>query len=327
MSGFKKAQRTAVKLKVLAMGPSGAGKTFGALKLAEAIAPQKVAVIDSENDRSGYYADDVSFDALSLSDHRPVAYINAIKQATDAGYEVVVIDSLTHAWQNVLDRKEQYDRDNPKSNSFTNWKMFSAEWDKLVRYILDCPVHVIATARSKQAYEQTSDGNGKKQVKKMGMAPVIREGTEYEFALVFDVLPSHKAQAIKDNTGLFDRDETQMWDLCDGSVARLLQSWLATAKPAPVKATAIADSVGEDTASDGDAPTDKQREFLSRLMRSHVFTDDERAHVEANTTSKARAKAAIEWAQKQIDKRKAAEIAAQQDAETETVDREPGEEG
>jgi hypothetical protein len=239
MTGFKRAQRTAVKIKALVMGPSGAGKTLGALMMGQGLVsgPDRLALIDSENDRSGYYADDVAFDALSLTEHTPKAYMAALQSAVDAGYEVVILDSLTHAWQNVLDRKEQYDRNNPRSNSFTNWKLFSAEWDKLVRAVLEAPVHVIATARSKQAYEQVEQ-DGKKQVKKMGMAPIIREGTEYEFALVFDVLPSHKAQAIKDNTGKFDRDETKLWDLCDGTVVRELKAWMAGAKPAAPKVTA-----------------------------------------------------------------------------------------
>jgi hypothetical protein len=239
MSTFTRAQRTAVKIKALLMGPSGAGKTLGALKMAEGLVsgPDKIAVVDSENDRASYYADAVAFDALSLTDHKPTRYIEAIDAAIAAGYEVVVIDSLTHAWQNVLDRKEAFDRQNPRSNGFTNWKLFSAEWDKLVRYLLDSPVHIIATARSKQAYEQTEQ-DGKKKVTKMGMAPVIREGTEYEFALVFDILPSHKAQAIKDNTGKFDTDETQLWDLVDGSVAKALKAWMAGAKPAAPKVTA-----------------------------------------------------------------------------------------
>jgi ATP-dependent protease Clp ATPase subunit len=66
MSGFKKAQRTAVKLKTLVIGPSGGGKTLGALSLASGLAPGKVAVIDSENDRASYYADAIDFDGKQL---------------------------------------------------------------------------------------------------------------------------------------------------------------------------------------------------------------------------------------------------------------------
>ena len=52
---FKRATRTAVKLKVLVTGPSGSGKTLGSLFVADGIAPGRVAIIDSENDRASYY--------------------------------------------------------------------------------------------------------------------------------------------------------------------------------------------------------------------------------------------------------------------------------
>lgn len=244
---FKRAARQAVKLKTLTIGPSGSGKTLGSLRVASAIAPGKVALIDSENDRSSYYADALEFDSLSLSSHKPDDYINAIQAAIDAGYQAVIIDSLSHAWQNVLDRKGKHDRDNPRSNGYTNWKIFGAEWEKLIRFILDAPIHVFATSRSKQAYELITNDNGKKTPEKLGMAPQIREGTEYEYALVFDLLPSHKARVTKDNTGRFDKGEGVLWDLCDGSVGAELRDWLAgavpVARPTPETCAAIDDAI------------------------------------------------------------------------------------
>jgi len=242
---FTKAVRHAVKLKILNTGPSGSGKTLGSLRLAEALAPGKVALLDSENDRSSYYADRIDFDVMSLPDSKPDTYLLGLQAAVEAGYGVVVIDSLSHAWQNVLDRKEAYDRANPRSNSYTNWKLFSAEWDRFIRAILDAPIHVIATARSKQAYEQ-AEVDGKKKVLKLGLAPTIREGTEYEFALHFDLNEQHSADVKKDNTGKFD-DPTKVWDLCNGSVAVPLKAWLAgavaVAKPTLETAAKIDDAI------------------------------------------------------------------------------------
>jgi hypothetical protein len=88
---------------------------------------------------------------------------------------------------------------------------------------------VIATARSKQAYEQT-DQDGKKKVVKLGMSPTIRDGTEYEFALHFDLNEAHKAEPKKDNTRKFG-DASKLWDLCDGSVASELRDWMESATP------------------------------------------------------------------------------------------------
>lgn len=228
---FKKAERAKVRLKVLLTGPSGAGKTKGALYLAQGLNAGPVAAIDSENDRMLYYAEEFDFAHLSLADIGPLtpaAYTKAVQAAIDGGFQCVIIDSLHHAWQDVLDRKEAYDSANPKSNGFANWKKFSREWDTFVRFLLTAPIHVIATSRSKQEY-QIIDNGDRKRVAKLGMNPTIREGTEYEFALVFDLMLSHVAHCTKDNTGLFGTDPEQTWDLKSKAVATDINNWLSSA--------------------------------------------------------------------------------------------------
>jgi hypothetical protein len=234
---FQRAQRTQAKLNCLIMGPSGSGKTVGALALGSHIQPGKIALIDSEHGRSTYYADQYAFDVLALERMRPSDYIAALDAAVAAGYGLVIIDGLSHAWQDTLDRKEAYDRAHPTSNSYTNWKLFGREWEQLVAHLLETPVHLIATARSKQAYELVSDADNKKRPIKLGLQPTIREGTEYEFALVFDLLPSHRARATKDNLGIFS-DEEVLWDLCDPKVGEGIARWLSAGKPAVVKPAA-----------------------------------------------------------------------------------------
>jgi hypothetical protein len=273
---FQRAQRTAVKLKILVTGPSGSGKTLGSLKLAEGLAPQKIAVLDAENDRASYYADHVEFDVVSLPDAQPRTYQTAMQAAVDAGYQVVIIDSISHAWQNVLDRKTEFERANPKSNSYTNWKLFGGEWDAFIRAILDLPAHVIATARSKQDYEQT-EVDGKKKVLKLGLAPQIREGTDYEFALHFDVNEEHKVQVRKDNTFLFG-DERAVWDLTNGSLVKPLLGWLASAKPVAKPTTATAAAIDEALAALPESQQGRARRKWAG-MRSKGVTEEEAQEV------------------------------------------------
>lgn len=230
---FQRATRRSVKIKMLLKGPTGAGKTFGALHIADGIAPGKIVLIDSEHDRSNYYADVLPFDNLSLTTFHPKAYIEAIHAAVAAGYEVLIIDSLSHCWLDLLERKDAYDKANPRSNQWTNWALFGEEWDDLIRTILEAPIHVICTARSKMAHEQV-EVSGKKQVMKLGLAPQLRENTEYEFSIAFDVEQTtdkrHPAQVSKDNTNLLS-EAGKVWNLVDGSVPALIRQWLATAKP------------------------------------------------------------------------------------------------
>ncbi|GAB1345059.1 AAA family ATPase [Gemmatimonas sp.] len=229
---FQRATRRRVKIKMLLKGPTGSGKTYGALHVADGLAPGKIVLLDSEHDRSEFYADVVPFDRAPLEEHTPKSYIAHIRAAVDAGYEVIIVDSLSHCWMNVLERKDAYDKANPRSNQWTNWGLFGAEWDELMRTILEVPAHIICTARSKMAHEQVEQG-GRKQVVKLGLAPQLRDNTEYEFAICFDVEQTtdrrHPAQVSKDNTNLLS-EPGKVWDLADGAVPALIRKWMETAR-------------------------------------------------------------------------------------------------
>ena len=70
--------------------------------------------------------------------------------------------------------------------------------------MLASPCHIIATMRSKTEYLQTENERGYKEIKKVGMAPVQREGMDYEFGTVFDLGVDHNATVSKDRTRIFD---------------------------------------------------------------------------------------------------------------------------
>ncbi len=233
---FTRAARHAVKLKIGIDGPSGSGKTLGALALARGITNGgRIAVADSENDSASLYSDQFEFDRVVIPDANPETYKAIIDAAVAAGYDALVIDSISHAWLTVLAEKEEYDRRNPKSNQWTNWRLFGPKWDGLIAHILHAPIHVIATMRSKQAYEQVDTG-GKKQVVKLGLQPQVRDGAEYEFGIVFSVDQSHQAEATKDRTRLFAGRQV---DLTSPALHQELVAWMnagGEAPPAPAPA-------------------------------------------------------------------------------------------
>jgi hypothetical protein len=204
MSGFKKAQRKKVKIKLGITGPSGSGKTYSALEIATGLGG-KIAVIDTENGSASLYSDRFEFDTLELrAPFTTEKYIEAINDAVKAGYDVLIIDSLSHAWNGeggILDRKGAMD--SRGGNSFTNWAKFTPEQEKFISALLHSDIHLIAAIRSKQDYVLTDNGKGKSAPQKVGLAPVQREGMEYELSVVFDVAMNHEAQTSKDRTGLF----------------------------------------------------------------------------------------------------------------------------
>jgi hypothetical protein len=227
---FQRAVRTRKPLKVCVTGPAGAGKTLAALTLADAInaavgGENPLAVIDTENNSASLYSDVFTFDALDLRPpYTSKAYAEAIGAARRAGYKVAVIDSLSHQWDGpggILQRKAEADMA-PKANGWTNWQSFGRENATFYSGLLQSPLHMVCTLRSKMAYEQIIGGDGRKSVQKLGMAPIARDGSEYEFDLVFDLDANHVANVSKDRTRQFDG---QSWDLTDTDTARRLLDW------------------------------------------------------------------------------------------------------
>jgi hypothetical protein len=185
----------------------------------------RVAVIDTENESASYYADRYEFDTVSVPDAEAKTLAGTITAAVEGGYDALVIDSLSHFWLAILAAKDQYQIDNPRANNWTAWGLpqFGPLWDKVMRHILNAPIHIIATMRSKQAHEQVEE-NGKKKVVKLGMQAQVRDGADYEFGLVFAVNMAHRAEASKDRTHLFEVGE--LVDLTDPKLHKRLVKWM-----------------------------------------------------------------------------------------------------
>lgn len=194
------AQRKKAKIKMGIQGPSGSGKTMGALLTAFGLCGDwsKIAVIDTENHSADLYAHLGSYNVLSLSaPFTPERYTSALEICEKSGIEVVIIDSVTHEWENLLDYHTSL-----QGNSFTNWGKVTPRHNDFVQKILQSSCHIISTIRTKQDYV-LSDKNGKMVPEKVGLKSVQRDGLEYEFTLVFDLDMKNHATASKDRTGLF----------------------------------------------------------------------------------------------------------------------------
>lgn len=188
---FVKATKYASRLRLALAGPSGAGKTYTALTLACALAGGKpVAVIDTERGSASKYAltkdgQGFEFDVMELTNYHPQRYIDAIHEAEQAGYAVLVIDSLTHAWNSVggvLEIVDNAAKRSQSKNTFNAWGEGTKIQNQLIDAITRSNMHIICTMRSKTEYviEQV---NGKNMPRKVGMAPIQRQDIEYEYDL------------------------------------------------------------------------------------------------------------------------------------------------
>lgn len=232
MSAFKKATKKKTKLRAAFFGPSGAGKTFSMLRVANGLGG-KIAVIDSETRSASKYADRFDFDVVDLGvadqdlpkelwERNIDAYIAAIKMAH--GYDVLIIDSLTHAWQELLEEIDKLAATKFRGNTWSAWSEGTPKQKALIEAILSFPGHVLASMRSKTAWEQEKDEKtGKSKPVRVGLSPEQRQGIEYEFDMLIEISVDHYARILKDRSGKF---QDKIIDRPGEELGRDLAEWL-----------------------------------------------------------------------------------------------------
>ncbi|WP_272691485.1 ATP-binding protein [Providencia sp. PROV132] len=224
---FAKALRKKAKLRLALTGPSGSGKTYGALEIAKGLGG-KTALIDTEKGSASLYSDRFNFDVLELDPpFTPERFIEAIGAAQEAGYDNLIIDSITHEWSGsggCLELLDGLAKAKYRGNTWSAWSEITPRHNAFLDAILRSDLHIIATMRSKTETAQVDKGNGKKGVDKLGMKSEQRDGVEYEFTTVLDLNhETHTAMASKDRTGLFSNAEvTQL----NESTGKKLMDWL-----------------------------------------------------------------------------------------------------
>ena len=232
---IRKARRSATKVRVLLTSPSGGGKTFGALLLAKGLGGRTV-VIDTEEGSSDLYDELHEFDVIDLKPpFTPERYVEAISAAEAAGYEVIVVDSVTHCWSGkggCLELVDDIAKAQFRGNTWSAFSVITPRWRAFVDAILRSSAHIICTGRSKTETAQVED-HGKKKVAKLGMKLEARDGLEYEFTTVLDLVhDGHYATVSKDRTGIFSGDPKPI----TVETGKRLAEWLAGAEPAPAPA-------------------------------------------------------------------------------------------
>ena len=229
---FKPATKSQARLRLGLLGPAGAGKTYSALRIASVLGT-RIAVIDTEHGSASKYANEPGmppFDVLELDTFSPQTYIDALKAAEQAGYEVCIVDSLSHAWMGKDGALEMVDKAAKRSgsgNSYTAWRDVTPIHNAMVEALLQSRCHLIVTLRVKMEYVLETNAQGKQVPRKVGLAPIQREGLEYTFDVVADLDLDHTLivtktrcstlnQAIISNPGSEFGEHLKAW-LTDGA--------------------------------------------------------------------------------------------------------------
>lgn len=198
---IRKSERKKAKIKLALQGSAGSGKTYSALLIAKGLIDgdfTKTAIIDTENGSADLYAHLGNYNVVTMEPpYSPERFIEAISLCEKSGMEVIVIDSISHCWDYLLDVHS-----NMPGNSFTNWGKITPRQNAFINKILQSNTHIISTMRVKQDYV-LNQKNGKMIPEKVGLKAIQRNDLDYEFTIVFDVDIAHQVKASKDRTGLF----------------------------------------------------------------------------------------------------------------------------
>ena len=236
---FVKATKAQARLRLGLVAQAGGGKTYSALAVATNLG-KRVALIDTERGSASKYSDLFSFDVLQLESYSPQTYIDAIKVAEEAGYDVLVIDSLSHAWTGKDGALEMVDRVQAagNKNSYTAWRNVTPVHNALIDAMLNSKCHVIATMRAKTEYVLEPDIKGRQVPRKIGLAPVQREGMDFEFDVVGTLDDQHNLLISKTRCAALDGKTIEK---PGKEFADTLKAWLSDgtpiAAPAPMTAT------------------------------------------------------------------------------------------
>lgn len=220
---IEKATVKQAKAKVAINGPAGSGKTMTALILARELGP-KILVIDTENRTSAKYANEFDFDILPLTEYKLTTYIAALEYAAGQGYDVVIVDSLSHAWAGAGGALEQVDKEGGKSKFTSGWRVVTPLHNKLIETILTYPTHLIATIRMKMDYILTTNEKGQQIPQKAGMGIVQRDGIEYEFDIIAEMDINHNLAVTKTRCSTLDGFEMNK---PDGTLGQAINAWLS----------------------------------------------------------------------------------------------------
>lgn len=236
---FQKATKTQAKLRFTFDGVAGSGKTYSSLMLARELAGPngRVGLIDTEHGSASKYADKFSFDTSILENFSIDAYTAALADAVKAGFDVLIIDSLSHAWMGKGGALEEVDRVTARSaskNAFTSgWRDVTPKHNAFVDAMLSLPCHLICTMRKKSDWI-IEEINGKKQPRKIGLAPVQRDGMEYEFDVIADLDNDGIITIAKTRCDALSPLKDQLKHADVPRLAGLLRAWLTDGAPAPV---------------------------------------------------------------------------------------------
>lgn len=231
---FKKATKEQARLRMAIHGPSGSGKTYTALNIAQHLGT--IGLGDTEMKSASKYGDKFDFKACQFEDdYHPDHLVEFLHEAPKEGFDVLIIDSMTHFWNGTGGFLELVDAETKKqvakggrADSFNAWKTVDPIYKRLVHAIHSCKAHVIVTLRAKTEYSKETGTNGRTTVRKVGMAPEMRDNFQYEMDVEAMLSIEHDLVIGKTRC---DELDGKVYNKPGKEVADVLRRWLSSGVP------------------------------------------------------------------------------------------------
>ena len=235
-----RATRVGAKARIALAGPAGSGKTRTALTIASVLAGDKgTLLVDTEHREAQFYADDYSFDVFEWAPPFDPRELILWLRENGSQHGALIIDSVSHFYNGEGGLLSIVDiaGERVKGNTFAGWKVGTPIQNELIETLRRLPCHVISTLRSKTEYVVDRDQGGRSAPRKIGLAPVQREGFEYEMGFIGDLDKEHNLSITKSR---YSEVADKVYRAGhEKEFAVELRDWLQTAEPEEVAPTPV----------------------------------------------------------------------------------------
>lgn len=205
---FRPVRRENTPLIIGLAGPSKAGKSFSALRLATGLKNGgQILMINTEGKRGHQYAD--KFDYLAVDMNEPfsmVRYKEAMEEAKKLKPSVLIVDSVSHAHEGIggmldqheaeLDRMAGGSYEKRMKMTFAAWVRPKKDESDMINFMLQMDCHIILCFRAKEKIKIIKG----KEPESLGWQPIGSDRIHFETAFTL-ILPPH-SQGTPDMTAL-----------------------------------------------------------------------------------------------------------------------------